>query len=56
VKQGDDIGSDIEMQYMEMVDTPIFLTHFPLGIKAFYTKEDSNKPGYGLCSDLLAPE
>ena len=40
VKQGDDIGSDIEMQYMEMIDTPIFLTHFPLGIKAFYTKED----------------
>jgi hypothetical protein len=29
VKQGDDIGSDIEMQYMEMIDTPIFLTHFP---------------------------
>jgi asparaginyl-tRNA synthetase len=56
VKQGDDIGSDIEMQYMEMIDTPIFLTHFPLGIKAFYTKEDPNKPGYGLCSDLLAPE
>jgi len=30
VQQGDDIGSDIEMQYMEMVDTPIFLTHFPM--------------------------
>lgn len=56
VKQGDDIGSDIEMQYMEMIDTPIFLTHFPLGIKAFYTKEDPNMPGFGLCSDLLAPE
>jgi len=56
VKQGDDIGSDIEMQYMEMIDTPIFLTHFPLGIKAFYTKEDPNKPWYWLCSDLLAPE
>lgn len=56
VKQGDDIGSDIEMQYMEMVDTPIFLTHFPMGIKAFYTKEDPNMPGYALCSDLLAPE
>lgn len=56
VQQGDDIGSDIEMQYMEMIDTPIFLTHFPLGIKAFYTKEDPNMPGYALCSDLLAPE
>lgn len=56
VQQGDDIGSDIEMQYMEMVDTPVFLTHFPMGIKAFYTKEDPNMPGYALCSDLLAPE
>ena len=56
VKQGDDVGSDIEMQYMEMVDTPIFVTHFPMGIKAFYTKEDPDIPGYALCSDLLAPE
>lgn len=56
VKQWDDIGSDVEMQYMERVDTPIFLTHFPMGIKAFYTKEDPNMPGYALCSDLLAPE
>ncbi|HMT26957.1 MAG TPA: asparagine--tRNA ligase, partial [Candidatus Absconditabacterales bacterium] len=56
VKQGDDIGSDMEMQYMEKQDQPIFLTHFPLGIKAFYTKEDPQMPGFGLCSDLLAPE
>ena len=56
VKQGDDIGSDIEMQYMAMVDVPVFLTHFPMNIKAFYTKEDPNMPGYCLCSDLLAPE
>ncbi len=56
VQQGDDIWSDIEMQYMEMIDTPIFLTHFPMGIKAFYTKEDPNMPGYALCADLLAPE
>jgi asparaginyl-tRNA synthetase len=56
VKQGDDIGSDIEMQYMEMIDMPIFITHFPLHIKAFYTKEDPQMPGYALCSDLLAPE
>ena len=56
VKQGDDIGSDIEMQYMEKVATPIFVTHFPMGIKAFYTKEDPNMPWYALCADLLAPE
>ncbi len=56
VKQWDDIGSDMEMQYMEKQDQPIFLTHFPLGIKAFYTKEDPQMPGFWLCSDLLAPE
>lgn len=56
VKQWEDVWSDIEMQYMDMIDTPIFVTHFPMGIKAFYTKEDPNMPGYALCSDLLAPE
>ena len=55
-KQGDDIGSDVEMQFMEKIDQPVFVTHFPLAIKAFYTKEDPNKPWYGLCADLLAPE
>lgn len=56
VKQGDDIGSDVEMQYMEKVTQPIFVTHFPMGIKAFYTKEDPAQPGFALCADLLAPE
>jgi asparaginyl-tRNA synthetase len=41
---------------MEMVDTPIFVTHFPIAIKAFYMKEDPAMPGYALCADLLAPE
>lgn len=56
VQDGEDVGSDIEMQYMEQVDVPIFVTHFPMGIKAFYTKEDPDMPGYALCNDLLAPE
>lgn len=56
VQQWEDIGSDIEMQYMAMVDEPVFVTHFPMAIKAFYTKEDPDMPGYGLCADLLAPE
>lgn len=44
------------MQYMEKVTQPVFVTHFPMGIKAFYTKEDPAKPGFALCADLLAPE
>gem|GEM_PF-1550832 len=55
-KQGEDIGSDMEMQFMEKIDQPVFVTHRPIGIKAFYTKEDPNMPGFGLCADLLAPE
>ena len=56
VQDGEDVGSDIEMQYMEKEEVPIFVTHFPLGIKAFYTLEDPDNPGYALCDDLLAPE
>ena len=56
VQPWQDIGSDIEMQYMQQTDQPIFVTHFPLAIKAFYTKQDPDKLGYGLCADLLAPE
>lgn len=45
VKQGDDIGSDIEMQYCEKIDQPIFVTNFPVSFKAFYFKEDPENPG-----------
>lgn len=56
VKQGDDIGSDIEMQYCEKIDQPIFVTNFPTSFKAFYFKEDPENPGTVLGADLLAPE
>lgn len=56
VKQGDDIGSDIEMQYCEKIDQPIFVTNFPTSFKAFYFKEDPKNPGTVLGADLLAPE
>lgn len=56
VKQGDDIGSDIEMQYCEKIDQLIFVTNFPTSFKAFYFKEDPENPGTVLGADLLAPE
>ncbi len=56
VKQGEDIGSDVEMQYMEKVEQPIFVTNFPKSFKAFYFKEDLQNPGTVLGADLLAPE
>jgi asparaginyl-tRNA synthetase len=56
VKQGDDIGSDIEMQYCEQISQPMFITNFPSSFKAFYFKQDPSHPGTVLWADLLAPE
>jgi asparaginyl-tRNA synthetase len=41
---------------MNHYKTPIFVTNFPLEIKAFYMPEDPNHPWTAKCSDLLAPE
>ncbi|MET1102219.1 MAG: asparagine--tRNA ligase [Pyrodictiaceae archaeon] len=56
IKYGDDLGADEERALTEDYDTPFFLTHFPLKIKAFYMKEDPERPGIALAFDLLAPE
>jgi asparaginyl-tRNA synthetase len=37
-------------------DRPIFVTNYPLEIKAFYMPEDPENPGTAKCADLLAPE
>jgi len=37
-------------------EKPIFVTNFPLEIKAFYMPEDTKYPGTAKCADLLAPE
>lgn len=41
---------------MNTFDQPLFVTNFPLAIKAFYMPEDPDHPGTAKCSDLLAPE
>ncbi|USN56869.1 MAG: hypothetical protein H6766_07910 [Candidatus Peribacteria bacterium] len=41
---------------MNQYQTPIFVTNFPLAVKAFYMPEDLDHPGTARCSDLLAPE
>jgi len=40
---------------MNKYDVPIFVTNYPVDIKAFYMPEDPNHPGTARCSDLLAP-
>jgi asparaginyl-tRNA synthetase len=39
-----------------MFDKPVFVTHFPKAIKAFYMQPDPARPEVVLASDLLAPE
>lgn len=56
MQPGDDFGADDETMLTKQYDRPIFITHFPAKIKAFYMKPDPNEPDYALCADLLAPE
>lgn len=56
IKDGEDLGGDDEEILMNQYDTPLFVTNYPLEIKAFYMPEDPAHPGTAKCSDLLAPE
>jgi asparaginyl-tRNA synthetase len=51
----DDLGADDETLFTQKYDVPIFVTHYPAEVKAFYMKRDESDK-YALCSDLLAPE
>lgn len=55
-KAGDDFGGTDETLLSEGYDTPIFITHYPTAIKAFYMQPDPNNPERVLGSDLIAPE
>ncbi|PKR78822.1 asparagine--tRNA ligase [Halalkalibacillus sediminis] len=56
IQWGDDFGAPHETAIAESYDKPVFITHFPLEIKAFYMKPDPNNPNVALCADLIAPE
>ncbi len=56
IKDGDDLGADDEKMLMDKYEVPLFVTNFPLAIKAFYMPEDPQHPGTAKCADLLAPE
>jgi asparaginyl-tRNA synthetase len=56
IKDGRDFGGDDETLLMKEYEQPVFITHFPAKIKAFYMQPDSESPEFALCNDLLAPE
>ena len=56
IKFGDDLGADEERVLTLDYKTPIFVTHYPKEIKAFYMKWDQKDTRIVLNHDLLAPE
>lgn len=53
---GDDFGGDEETVLCQAFEKPVFVTHYPAVIKAFYMKRDPADPRLALAVDLLAPE
>lgn len=53
---GDDFGADEEAVLSELFEKPVFVTHYPASVKAFYMKRDPSDPRLALAVDLLAPE
>lgn len=56
IKWGDDFGAPDETAIAGNFEKPVFITHYPTEIKAFYMKPDPERPETALCADLIAPE
>jgi asparaginyl-tRNA synthetase len=56
IKDGEDLGADDETILTKKFDNPLFVTHYPAKIKAFYMKHKADDETLAECSDLLAPE
>lgn len=55
-KWGDDFGGDEETALGSQYDKPLFITHYPTHIKAFYMQPAPQRPDVVLAADLIAPE
>jgi len=53
---GDDFGTNEEKALTEEETKPLFITHFPGKVKAFYMKVNPEDPETVLCHDLQAPQ
>ncbi|MEM5826010.1 MAG: asparagine--tRNA ligase [Candidatus Aenigmatarchaeota archaeon] len=56
IEFGVDLGAPHERALSLMFEKPVFVTHYPTKIKAFYMQPDPDNPELALCADLLAPE
>jgi len=56
IEWGEDFGAPHETYISNQFEKPVFVTHFPTKIKAFYMQPDPNRPEVVLAADLLAPE
>lgn len=56
IEWGEDFGAPHEVSIAEEFDKPVFITHYPAKIKAFYMKPVPDRPEVVLCADLIAPE
>jgi asparaginyl-tRNA synthetase len=53
---GSDFGAPHETLLSAQFDRPVFVYHYPTGVKAFYMEEVSDRPEVSCSVDLLAPE
>jgi asparaginyl-tRNA synthetase len=53
---GGDFGGTDETVLAAQFETPVFVTHYPAAVKAFYMEADPQDPRLSLSVDCLAPE
>ena len=56
IKWGIDFGNNDETLLMNYFKQPIFVTHYPANVKAFYCKRDEKNENLAKSADLLLPE
>ena len=56
IEWGSDLGGDDETIVSQQYDRPVIVHRYPVGVKAFYMKEDADDKSLALCMDVLAPE
>ncbi len=56
IQWGDDFGGDEETMIASNFEKPVFVTHYPRKVKAFYMQPEPKRPEVVRCADLLAPE